>query len=239
MMKAIAIDDEPLALSVVKTFCLKVPYIELCSTFSNGIDAMKYLIENDVDLMFVDINMPHISGIEMVRALERPPMIIFTTAYQNYALEGFELSAIDYLVKPFSFERFLKGVNRASELYAIKQKASEQAVATTQDKDDYITIKVDYSVVKLNIADIIMVEGLKDYVKVYTTDKRYVTKSTMKNIEERLSEYGFMRVHKSYVVNLRYVEALESNHIVLPTGKIALGNQYKEAFIAHIEQSRI
>lgn len=239
MMRAIATDDEPLALSVVETYCKRVPFIELCATFSNGIDALSYISQNQVDLVFLDINMPHISGIEMVRTMERPPMIIFTTAYQDYALEGFELRAIDYLVKPFAFDRFLKGVNRANELYSIKQKAEDSANKSTAELEDDLFIKVDYGMVRIATGDIIMVEGLKDYVKIYTQDGKYVTKNTMKNIEERLGEYGFMRVHKSYIINPKYVTAFESNHIILSEHKVALGNQYRDVFLSFIDQGKL
>ncbi len=239
MIRAIAVDDEPLALSVIETFCKKIPFIELVATFPSGIEAMSYLSSENIDLMFLDINMPHISGIEMLRSMSRPPIVIMTTAYQDYALEGFELSVLDYLVKPFSFERFFKSVNRANELCTIKQKAEQEAAPKASEDEGDIFVKVDYSVVKIASSDIVMVEGLKDYVKIYTQEKRYITKSTMKNIEERLSQYGFMRVHKSYIINPKYVTAFENNHIILPTGKVALGNQYKDLFVSFIEQSKL
>ncbi|MEG1634248.1 MAG: LytTR family DNA-binding domain-containing protein [Rikenellaceae bacterium] len=234
-MKCLAVDDEPLALSIIENFCNKIPSMELISTAANGIEAVEILKTQQVDLMFIDINMPHMSGIEVVRMLEKPPLVIFTTAYQNYALTGFELSAIDYLVKPFSFDRFFKAVNKAQkQLDLINSNITTSTVAA-----DYIMIKVDYSVVKVLFSSIRYVEGLKDYVKIYTTDKNLVTKSTMKNIEERLPSDKFMRIHKSFVINLDHVNSFENNHVVINKDRIPLGQQYKEIFSSYLDKNKL
>lgn len=235
-MRCLAIDDEPLALSIIETFCNKIPSVELVATAADGIAAIEILKQEQIDLIFIDINMPHMSGIEVVRMLENPPLVIFTTAYQNYALTGFELSAIDYLVKPFSFDRFFKAVMKAQkQTDLINSNIANAASATV----DYIMVKVDYSVVKVSLSSIKYIEGLKDYVKICTTEKNLVTKSTMKNIEERLPSSQFMRIHKSFVINLDLVNSFENNHVVIDKDHIPLGQQYKEAFLYYIDKNKL
>ena len=241
-MRCLAVDDEPLALEIVKAFCAKVPFIESLATCTSGVEAISILQGGQVDLLFLDINMPHISGLELASLLSNPPMLIFTTAYQNHALEGFDLSAMDYLVKPFSFDRFMKAVSRAYELYRLrhdnrpqKRGASEQAAC----EDDYMMIKVDYANVKVMFADILFIEGLKDYIKIYTPRRNYVTKSTMKNVEERLPCDTFMRVHKSYIVNIGRIEAFENNHLKIGDHRVPLGGGYRDDFMAFIDSKRL
>lgn len=243
-MKCLAVDDEPLALSIIENFCQKIPFITSLETCSSGVDAIKKMEQNPVDLIFLDINMPHISGLELASILQNPPMIIFTTAYQNHALQGFELSAIDYLVKPFSFNRFLKGVVRAHELYLLRNNQSvalsnSGATLVSLPDTDYIIIKVDSSNIKLELRDIIFIEGLKDYIKIYTVAKNYVTKSTMKNIEEKLPSTMFMRTHKSNIINIDKIERFENNHIHLLGHQLPLGNGYREAFLQFLDKNKI
>lgn len=233
-MRCLAVDDEPLALSIIENFCNKIPSMELIATAADGIAAVEILKHEQIDLLFIDINMPHMSGIEVVRILENPPMVIFTTAYQNYALTGFELSAIDYLVKPFSFDRFFKAVMKAQKQLDLINSNIINAAAV-----DYIMVKVDYSVVKVMFSSIKYIEGLKDYVKIYTTEKNLVTKSTMKNIEERLPSKQFMRIHKSFVINLDQVNSFENNHVVIDKDHIPLGLQYKEVFLCYIDKNKL
>lgn len=240
-MRCLAIDDEPLALSIIQNFCSMIPFVELCATASNAVEASSLLKEEAIDLLFLDINMPHISGIELAKTLKNPPMIIFTTAYPDFALEGFEVSAVDYLVKPFSFERFFKAVNKAYDLYVLHEK-NHPARQTGKDAgstdDEYIMVKVDYSVVKVMFDDILFVEGLKDYVKLYTKNGNYVTKSTMKNIEDRFP-VNFMRIHKSVIVNLKEVESFENNHVVVGGHSLALGSLFKEPFLAFLHKNKL
>lgn len=243
MMRCIAIDDEPLALSIVESFCKKIPSIELVATAADGIQAVEIIKKEHIDLIFIDINMPHMTGIEVVKILENPPMVIFTTAYQNYALTGYELSAIDYLVKPFSFDRFFKAVNKAQKqldlINGAAIESSQVVLQTATPNDDYLMVKSDYSVVKVMYSSINYVEGLKDYVKLYTDDKNIVTKSTMKNIEERLTSSHFMRTHKSIIVNLDKIECFENNHIIIKGKQLPLGQQYKEQFSAYLDKNRL
>ena len=237
-MKCIAIDDEPLALNIIENFCAKIPFLKLCRCFNNALEAIEYMRNENIDLMFLDINMPHITGVEFARVLDTPPMIIFTTAYQDYALTGFELNAIDYIVKPFSFDRFLRAVNKAYELYTLRENSGQRS-----DVDRYIMIKVEYSTVKVFIKDIVYIEGLKDYIRICTPQKNYVTKSTMKNMIEKLPSNEFIRIHKSFIVSIDKITSFENNHIHLNMGsenvKIPLGSQYKDSFFQFLEQNKL
>lgn len=236
------VEDEPLAMSVVESFCKKIPSLEIVAKASDGISAVEILKKESIDLLFIDINMPNMSGIEVVRILENPPLVIFTTAYQNYAITGFELSAIDYLIKPFSFDRFFKAVNRAQkqhELICAANSMATQLSPSSESSSDFLMVKVDYSVVKIKFDEIVMFEGLKDYVKICTKDRSYVTKNTMKNIEQKLAERAFMRVHKSFIINLDYVESFENNHIMIGENSVPLGSGYKDTFMKYIAQNRL
>lgn len=229
-MKAIAVDDEPLALSVIKIFCRKSTTIDLVEQFTNGREALQYLNEHeDIDLIFLDINMPHLSGVEVAKMVARRAMIIFTTAYQDYAVEGFELEAVDYLMKPFSYERFNKATERAHELLILRKNKDRESAS----KDvSHIMIKSDSSLIKVEIDSIIIIEGLKDYIRIVTTNKRYVTKSTMKNIEQNLGGFGFVRVQKSYVVNMNRVISFEGGTLTMEGNvMVPVGLQYRSSFI--------
>lgn len=228
-MRAIAVDDEPLALSVIDIFCNKTENIELVAKFTNGDDAIKYMDNNkDINLIFLDINMPNMSGVEIAKIIAKRAMIVFTTAYQDYAVEGFELEAVDYLMKPFSYERFLKAIYRVEDLIALHNNQASEIDSEAQ----FIMIKSSSSLIKLNISTIILIEGLKDYVKIVTTEKRYVTKNTMKNIEQSLGGFGFVRVQKSYVVNMNSVKSFEGETLTMNNGtQVPVGLQYKANFI--------
>lgn len=237
-MKAIAVDDEPLALSVIDIFCRKSATIDLVAQFSGGREALQYLNDhNDIDLIFLDINMPHLSGVEVAKMVARRAMIIFTTAYQDFAVEGFELEAVDYLMKPFSYERFTKATERAYELSVLRK---------NKDKDNgskevsHIMIKSDSSLIKVEIDSIIIIEGLKDYIRIVTTNKRYVTKSTMKNIEQNLGGFGFVRVQKSYVVNMNRVLSFEGGTLTMEGNiMVPVGQQYRNSFMELFAAHRI
>ncbi|MFI3262834.1 MAG: LytTR family DNA-binding domain-containing protein [Rikenellaceae bacterium] len=235
-MNILAVDDEPLALSVIETFAKQVSVIEDITLMTSAVEALEFLQNNDVDLVYLDINMPYLTGVEFAKLIPDSTMVIFTTAYEEYALTGFDLSAVDYIVKPFSFDRFLKATMKANELLTLRN--SESGVVGNYSSE-YLMIKVEYSVVKVLVNDILYVEGLKDYVKLYTTSKNYVTKSTMKNVEQRLSAEKFMRVHKSYIINLGNVSVFENNCIDLGGTKIPLGSGYRERFFDFLEKHKL
>ncbi len=237
-MKCIAIDDEPLAINVIKDYCSKVGFLELTHTFNSAIEASKIIYAGIVDIVFLDIQMPHLTGLEFVKTLPNSPFIIFTTAYHEHALQGFELSAIDYLVKPIPFERFLKAINKAHKLYMLKNQppSTPNENANGNNLTKYILAKVGYSDVRINIDEIFYIEGVKDYAKVVTKNKSFLIKSTLINLEEKLPKELFLRVHKSYIVSLANIEKIENNCIVFSEKRFPIGDNYKAAFFKIIEK---
>lgn len=238
MIRCIAIDDEKLALDLIEDDILKVPFLQLVKKCSNGVDALAVLQNEKIDLIFLDIQMPDISGIQFLKSLPHKPLVIFTTAYEKYALDGFELDVVDYLLKPYSFERFLKAVNKAQEHMYILEK--NQTITPASDEisfsSRYIFVKSDYKLVKIEIAEIQYIESLKDYVKIVVADKPIVTLSSMKAIEEKLVAPDFIRVHRSFMVNVRKINYIHRNFIKVGEKEIPIGDNYKEIFLQIINQ---
>ncbi|MBN1951146.1 MAG: response regulator transcription factor [Bacteroidales bacterium] len=232
-MRCIAIDDEPLALEIIRDFCSKVGFLELKATYTNPLEAFEMIHMHAVDLVFIDIQMPNITGLEFMKTLSDPPLIIFTTAFSEHALEGFELSAVDYLIKPIPFERFMKAVNKAYELHTLR-KGKTTELAPEPEKpvaaSDYLLVKSEYSTLKINLSDIQFIEGLKDYIRIHMPGKTVMTKNTMKNIESRLPEDQFIRIHKSFIVALAKIEKIENNRIIFGNKYIPIGNHFKDDF---------
>ncbi len=227
MIKCICIDDEPLALEMMADFVQKVPFLQLVTTCRNAIQAYEVLEVEQIDLIFVDIEMPEINGIQFVQSLKQKPYIIFSTAYKKYALEGFELDVIDYLVKPFSFDRFYKSVLKVKESHSLINNSTPSVLK--QLPPDYLFVNSDYSLVKVNIPDISYIEGLKDYIKIFLTNssKPIVTRMSMKSIEERLELLGFKRVHKSYIVNLSKISSIKKTRLTIEETELFIGDSYK------------
>lgn len=217
MIKAIAIDDEPLALNVIKAFCDKVSYIDLQGTFTNLSAAKKYLDEHEVDLMFLDIHMPSMTGINFYKSLADKLMVIFTTAYAEYAVDGFDLNAVDYLLKPIAFERFERAAIKAKEYYDFKRLGARQ----------HIFVKADYTVYKIDTTDILYIESLDNYVKFHLQDaKPILTRSSMKAILDDLPSEDFIRVHRSYAVSYTKVTALRNKVLFLNDTEVPIGTNY-------------
>ena len=238
-MKCIAVDDEPLALNLIEDFAKKIPFLNYIKSCKNAFEAIDIIQKEHIDLIFLDINMPDISGIELIKNIAHKPLVIFTTAYSEYAVQGFELSAVDYLIKPFLFERFFKAVNKAYEQYNLKNK---KTISVTQEKsfaEDYIFVKADYSSVKIYLKDILYLEGLKDYVKIHTKEKKILTLITMKKIEEKLPSSNFIRVHRSFIVAIDKIESIQRNRIIINSIWIPVGNSYKNEFYKRIEDVNI
>ena len=227
-LRCLIIDDEPLSQDVLEKYVMDVPGLQLTGICSNALEAMEILQHQQVDLMFLDINMPKLSGISFARSLEHPPMIIFTTAYPEYAVEGFELDAVDYLVKPISFDRFIKGINKAREYW--KMRNSKNLKTAIDDFKLFITIKSDKKIYKVDIQDIQYVQSYGDYIKIYTREKMIITSETMKNIQEVLKD-PFIRVHKSFLINLKSIRYVEGNQIKIGETFIPIGQKYKEGFL--------
>ncbi|MDB2385137.1 LytTR family DNA-binding domain-containing protein [Polaribacter sp.] len=235
-MKCIIIDDEPLALELLEDFIARVPFLELVGAFSNGFDAMASLQENTVDLIFTDIEMPDFSGIDVIKSLEKKPMFIFTTAYSHYAVEGFNLNAIDYLVKPIPFHRFVKAATRAQNQLNLKGTEHQAPLQPVKEVSDFIFVKSEYENIKINLSDIKYVESLKDYIKIYTNkEKPILTLSSLKNFEEKLGKTDFVRVHKSFVVSIRHINSVQRNRIIIDSKWIPIGLNYKNDFLSKIE----
>ena len=224
MITAIAIDDEPPALKIIENFSAQQDAVNLIKTFTKPNEALKYLRKYPVDLLFLDIQMPSLSGLNFYKEIEQVSMVIFTTAFSEYAVEGFNLNAIDYLLKPYTFERFMLAVNKARDFHIFthqKEKPSQE----------YLFIRVDYSLVKIKIADILFIEGLDDYLQIYLADQRkIVPRMTMKNIMSKLPAEEFIRVHRSFIVPLKRIQQVR-NKIIFAGGKeIPLGSSYEENF---------
>lgn len=237
MINAIAIDDEPLALQLVSGYIEKTPGLNLAGSFDNPLDAIEFLNNEAVDLIFVDIQMPDLSGLEFTRSLARGPKVIFTTAYEKYALEGFRLDVIDYLLKPFSYEEFLKAVQKAVRLIKLEKEVPEQV----DTNNEFLFLKSDYKIRRINFNDILYIEGLKDYVKVFIhgSDKPVLSLITLKALEAKLPEAKFMRVHRSFIVNLERIDTIERSRIVFGKTYIPVSEQYKDKFQEFLDRNFI
>jgi len=224
MIKAIAIDDELPALKVIENFCGKVEYIELDKTFNKPNEALKYINKFPVDLLFLDINMPGLKGTDLYRSIKQKTMVIFTTAYSEYAVEGFDLSAIDYLLKPFTYERFLQAVNKANDYFNFINSGSKNV-------EQFIYIRADYSLIKISTTDILFIEGLDDYLKIHLQDQKpVVARMTMKAMTEKLPQNNFIRVHRSFIVSFNRIENVRNKMITIAGEEIPVGSSYEEAF---------
>lgn len=237
-MKCVIIDDEPLAVELIKEFVSKVESLELIRTFNNAIDAITVINNSNIDLIFLDIEMPHFSGIDFLNAIDKKPIVIFTTAYSNYAVEGFDLGAVDYLVKPIPFHRFLKSVMRAQQLFNSQNLTSTvltPKVAVPEIEPDFMFVRSEYENVKINFSDILFIEGLKDYVKIYTTDNKFtLTLISLIKLENLLSTKGFARIHRSYIINIKYVKSIQKNKVLLADKRIPISESYKNSFFERI-----
>jgi DNA-binding LytR/AlgR family response regulator len=223
MIRCIVIEDEPLALKQMVSYIGKTPFLDLKESFDNAFDAISFLSGNEIEVMFVDINLPDLSGMDFVKSLTNPPRVIFTTAYRDYAVEGFRVDALDYLVKPISYTDFLKAANKANETFRKKE-------------DEFLLVKSEYRIIRINFTDIRYIEGMREYVRIHLENaKPVMTLLSMKNIGQKLPSARFMRVHRSYIVNLEKITTIERNRIVFDKEYIPVGDQYKEAFQKFID----
>lgn len=231
-IKTVIIDDEPLAVEVILNYCNSLPEISVLKCFNNPVEALGFIHKNNVDLVFLDIQMPQLTGLEFIDTLAYRPMVIFTTAYPQYAVEGFELEALDYLVKPISYKRFLKAFNKVSP---VKEEAviipTPPTAPGSSTEDNFMFVKAEYGSVKIFISEITYIQGLKDYLKINLNNgKSILTLSNFKALLEKLPEKNFVRVHNSYVVNLAYVDSIQRNRIVIDTLYIPISESYKKPF---------
>jgi two-component system LytT family response regulator len=224
MIRCIAVDDEKLVLDLLVDNIKKVPFLQLAGRCKNAMEAAELLHKENIDLVFLDIQMPGLSGLQFVRSLKNAPMIIFVTAYKEHALEGFNLDAVDYLLKPVSFERFLKACNKAQELFTLQQKPSVK-----EDHPGYFFVYVEYKQIKITIADILYIEGMKDYVKIFSTTstRPVLTKMSLKTLEEKLASHRFVRIHKSYIVSADKVTAVKRDLVYVAGSELPLSETYR------------
>jgi DNA-binding LytR/AlgR family response regulator len=231
-INCIAIDDEPLALNKMKRYIERIDFLNLRASFNNGIEAISYLKDNKVDLIFLDIQMEDLTGIELLEALQKKPGVIITTAYESYALKGYELDVTDYLLKPISFQRFVKAVDKVYEsLYGKDDNETIAHVKTDSPViDDYIFVKTEYRIQKINLKDILYIEGMKDYIRIVTLSDKVMTLQSLKKMVDLLPEKQFIRVHKSYIIAIDKIESIERNRIIIGGERIPIGESFRQYF---------
>lgn len=248
MIRCLAIDDEPLALRQLVTYIQRVPFLELAAQCQSALEARQFLAEEAVDAIFCDINMPDLNGMDFIKSLQAPPLIVFTTAYSEYAVEGFRVNAVDYLLKPFGLDDFRRAANRIKE--RMDNVSANTQYLTPNTQPDALFVKTDYRMVKINIADIRYVEGMSEYLKIYLEGeaKPIVTLLSMKKMEERLrvgdqtsgmrQPENFMRIHRSYIVNLHKIQEVNKNRIIMDADTyLPIGDMYKEAFQQYLDSN--
>jgi DNA-binding LytR/AlgR family response regulator len=243
MIRCLAIDDEPLALQQIVTYINKVSFLELAAQCQSAVEARQFLEHDTVDAIFCDINMPDLNGMDFVKSLVSPPLVVFTTAYSEYAVEGFRVNAVDYLLKPFGLQEFQRAANRLQDRIANGQLPTGHTALplassmNSSPDDDTLFLKTDYRIVKVSIADIRYVEAMSEYLKVWTESesKPIITLLSMKKMEERLPDC-FMRIHRSYIINLNKIQEVNKNRVILDADtNLPIGDLYKEAFQAYLD----
>jgi len=242
-INCIAVDDEPLALDIIKAYCSKVPFLNLLQTFGNAIDTLQYLRENTIDLMFLDIQMEELTGIQLLNSMQQKPYVILTTAYDNFALQGFDLDVVDYMLKPISFERFIKGVNKVTE--RMQKESSEPYIekgeihSPPEANSTYFFVKTETRIEKVETSEVMYVEGMGDYWRIVTKNRRIMTLMNAKRIEDILHEPQFCRVHKSYFVAIDKIEFVERKHIKIGNEHIPISDTYQKNFFDLIEKRKM
>ncbi len=238
MMKinCIAIDDEPLALDIIRDYCSRIPFLNLEKTFENAIDSIGYIRTHPLNLLFLDIQMEELSGIQLLNALSHRPHVILTTAYDSYALQGFELDVMDYLLKPISFERFVKAVNKVYEkVHADQVNTSSESAQSLVPEDSFFFVKTETRIEKIRYADVLFIEGMGDYWRIITTTKKIMSLLNYKRLEEILPQHQFVRVHKSFIIALDKIDSVERNRIKIGDRLIPVSETYRKSFFARIE----
>ena len=235
MIKVIAIDDEPLALQQIADYIQMTPDLMLAGQFENPVEAAQYISKNHIDIVFTDIQMPGLNGIEFTRSMVNGPVVIFTTAFEKYAIEGFKLDVADYLLKPFTYEEFLTSVHKAERMISSLAKPADEVLSN----NEFLFLKSDYKIKRIDFHNILYIEGMKEYVKVHTvhSDKPVLSLSSLKNLETKLPADRFMRVHRSYIVNLEKIDTIDRSRIVFGRKYIPVGDQYRDKFQEFLDRN--
>lgn len=233
----VIVDDEPMALNLVESYVKKTPFLELKGKCSSAIEAMEFLKENPAELLFLDIQMPDLSGIEFSKMLPKDTRVIFTTAFDQYALEGFKVEALDYLLKPFDYAEFLAAANKAHTWFSLV-KGEQKAVS---EEKEFLFVKSEYKQLRIKLADVLYFEGLKDYIKIWLKDnpKPILTLMSLKSLEEELPGNRFLRVHRSFIVSLKNIEVIERSQIIINEQRITVSDQYKEKFLEFVNRNSL
>lgn len=235
MMNCVIIDDEPLAREGLSNYVREVDFLHLVDTCTNPIELIKLLDNHPVDLIFLDIQMPKMNGLDFLKIVQKPPMVIITTAFPSYALEGFQLNVMDYLLKPITFDRFFKAANKAKEYYQLLNKPAQSA----EKEEEYFFIKCGSKYEKIYFDDILYVQGMQNYVTIYTRKGKYMTLLYLKNLEESLDKKAFIRVHKSYIVSIDKIEGIEGNEIFIQSNRIPISRNYHELVIEQVVKNKL
>jgi DNA-binding LytR/AlgR family response regulator len=234
MLNCVIIDDEPLARECIANYVDQIDFLQLSGTGSNPLDLTQLLDAKKIDLIFLDIQMPIMNGIDFLKMVQNPPMVILTTAYPSFALEGFQLDVLDYLVKPITFNRFFKAVNKARDYYQLLTRSTIINNDLKTSKEDYFFIKCDHKYERIYFDDVLYIQGLQNYVTIYTRKGKYITLLNLKKVEENLDPNAFIRVHKSYIVSVSKVEAVENSEIVIQSSRIPIGRSNREEVMERV-----
>ncbi|WP_165022600.1 LytR/AlgR family response regulator transcription factor [Dysgonomonas sp. ZJ279] len=238
-MKCIIVDDEPLAREAIEILIDEVSGIDLIGSFNNATSAAKFIKEQPVDLIFLDIQMPNITGIEFARDIPKSTLVIFTTAYAEYALDSYEVEAIDYLIKPVELDRFKKAVEKAVAYHSLLMREEKEDIDVENIENESIFVKSDRRYFKVNLKDILFIEGLKDYVIIQLQDQRIITKMNLKTMHELLPQKTFQRINRSYIVNVNQIDSFDNNDVFIKTHEIAIGNFYRDSFFEEFVSKRV
>ena len=239
MMNCVIIDDEPLAREGIGNYVREIDFLRLVDTCENPVELMKVLDKNPVDLIFLDIQMPKMNGIDFLKIVQKPPLVIITTAFPSYALEGFQLNVLDYLLKPVTFERFFKAANKAKDYCQLIKKSAQSGIQKAEPGADYFFIKCDNKYEKIHLDDVLYVQGMQNYVVIYTRKGKYLTLLYLKNLEQSLDNKQFIRVHKSYLVSIDKIEAIEGSEIIIQSHRIPISRNYREQVINQIVKNKL
>lgn len=229
-IQTLVVEDEPLAREGLLNYIADIDFLEVVAACENALEANRALSSAPIDLMFLDIQMPRLTGIDFLKSLKNPPMVIMTTAYPNFALQGYELDVIDYLVKPFPFDRFLKAVNKARDFHVLKNRVHQEPPT----REDYFFVKCDYRYEKIHFDSVLYVEGMENYIVIHTTEKPFMTLLRMKNIEEILPAPAFMRIHKSYIASIKAISSIDGNEVIIGTKRLPLSREKKAEILERL-----